>query len=338
MRTLSRLGDGIWYLILAGIVIGFGYTGWQEVSAVVPIIPARITLTGVAPIAGIVGLLALIVFAETLYPLRALSRERWVYVDRPRGKLRGTDWITWTQLIGFGVLGLGICVSTGLSPWFALVAPALRFVVGWRSFTLASLLSAGHTRLVGGSGLGLLDSEVTSDAIASQSAWIPRRTHAPSTLTGLFFRRLGRRWYIGVGALAALGLTLGFAPQLGALAIVGFMSAWSIVGAAVGRAASFGRVSDDAWPDWGLPLIASVGTAFLGTGVLVLVWKLSAIAVALIIAGLGWASFKRSRPARVDRMSMLDSGGFGVSFSPEVLHYIARGALGLGMAALALGY
>ncbi|MCG7260515.1 MULTISPECIES: ABC transporter permease [Corynebacterium] len=338
MRTLSRLGDGIWYLILAGIVIGFGYTGWQEVSAVVPIIPARITLTGVAPIAGIVGLLALIVFAETLYPLRALSRERWVYVDRPRGKLRGTDWITWTQLIGFGVLGLGICVSTGLSPWFALTVPALRFVVGWRSFTLASLLSAGHTRLVGGSGLGLLDSEVTSDAIASQSAWIPRRTHAPSTLTGLFFRRLGRRWYIGVGALAALGLTLGFAPQLGALAIVGFMSAWSIVGAAVGRAASFGRVSDDAWPDWGLPLIASVGTALLGAGVLLLVWKLSAIAVVLIIAGLSWASFKRSRPAQVDSMSMLDSGGFGVSFSPEVLHYIARGALGLGVAALALGY
>ncbi|OFQ55877.1 MULTISPECIES: hypothetical protein [Corynebacterium] len=338
MRTLSRLGDGIWYLILAGIVFGFGYTVWQEVGAVLPIIPARITLTGIAPIAGIVGLLALMVLTEALYPLRALSRERWVYVDRPRGRLRGTDWITWAQLIGFGVLGLGICVSTGLSPWFALAVPALRFVVGWRSFTLASLLSAGRTRLVGGSGLGLLDSEVTSDAIASQSAWIPRRAHAPSTLTGLFFRRLGRRWYIGVGALAALGLTLGFAPQLGALAIVGFMSAWSIVGAAVGRAASFGRVSDDAWPDWGLPLIASVGTALLGAGVLLLVWKLSAIAVVLIIAGLSWASFKRSRPARVDSMSMLDSGGFGVSFSPEVLHYITRGALGLGVAALALGY
>lgn len=186
--------------------------------------------------------------------------------------------------------------------------------------------------------LGLLDSEVTSDAIASQSAWIPRRAHPPSTLVSLFFRRLGRRWYISVGALAALGLTLGLAPQLGALAIVGFMSAWSIVGAAVGRAASFGRVNDDAWPDWGLPLIASVGTALLGAGVFLLVWKLSAIAVVLIIAGLSWASFKRSRPAQVDSMSMLDSGGFGVSFSPEVLHYIARGALGLGVAALALGY
>ena len=338
MRVLSRLGDGIWYLILAGIVIGFGYTGWQEVGAVLPDIPARITLTGIAPIAGFVGVLALMVLTEVLYPLRALSRERWVYVDRPRGRLRGTDWITWTQLIGFGVLGLGICVSTGLSPWFALAVSALRFAVGWRSFTLASLLSAGRTRLVGGSGLGLLDSELTSDAIASQSAWISRRSHAPSTVVGLFFRRLGRRWYIGVGALAALGLTLGLAPQFGALAMVGFMSAWGIVGAAVGRAASFGRVNDDAWPDWGLPLIASVGTALLGAGVLALVWKLSAMAVALIIAGLSWASFKRSRPARVDSMSMLDSGGFGVSFSPEVLHYIARGALGLGVAALALGH
>ena len=81
-----------------------------------------------------------------------------------------------------------------------------------------------------------------------------------------------------------------------------------------------------------------MGTALLGAGILLLVWNLSAIAVALIIAGLSWASFKRSRPARVDSMSMLDSGGFGVSYSPEVLHYIARGALGLGVAALALGY
>ncbi|AJI77912.1 hypothetical protein [Corynebacterium singulare] len=337
MRALSRLGDGLWYLVLAGIVIGFGYTGWQQVGAVLPAIPARISLTTIAPIAGVVGLFALIVFTEALYPLRALSRERWVYCDRPRGRLRGTDSITWAQLLGFGVLGLGVCVSSGLSPWFALVAPALRFVVGWHSFTLASLLSAGRTRLVGGSGLGLLDSEVTSDAIASQSAWIPRRSHAPSTLVALFFRRLGRRWYIGVGALAVLGLTLGLAPQLGALAIVGFFAAWSIVGAAVGRAASFGRISDNSWPDWGLPLAASVGTALLGACVLALVWKFSAIAVALIVAGLTWASFKRSRPARVDRMSMLDSGGFGVSFSPEVLHYIARGALGLGVAALALG-
>ena len=155
------------------------------------------------------------VLTEVLYPLRALSRERWVYVDRPRGRLRGTDWMTWAQLMGFGILGLGICVSTGLSPWFALAVPALRFVVGWRSFTLASLLSAGHTRLVGGSGLGLLDSEVTSDAIASQSAWIPRRAHAPSTLTGLFFRRLGRRWYIGVGALALAAFGPAFAALLG---------------------------------------------------------------------------------------------------------------------------
>lgn len=338
MRVLSRLGDGIWYLILAGVVFGFGYTVWQEVGAVLPAIPARITLTSVAPIAGIVGLLALMVLTEVLYPLRALSRERWVYVDRPRGRLRGTDWMTWAQLMGFGILGLGICVSTGLSPWFALAVPALRFVVGWRSFTLASLLSAGRTRLVGGSGLGLLDSEVTSDAIASQSARMSLHSHAPATLSALFLRRLKRRWYIGVGAIAVIGLTLGLAPQLGALALVGFFTAWSLVGAAVGRAASFGRISDDAWPDWGLPLIASVGTALLGTGVLLLVWKLSAIAVVLIIAGLSWASFKRSRPAQVDSMSMLDSGGFGVSFSPEVLHYIVRGALGLGVAALALGY
>lgn len=73
MRVLSRLGDGIWYLILAGIVFGFGYTVWQEVGAVLPIIPARIALTSVAPVAAVVGLLALMVLTEVLYPLRALS-------------------------------------------------------------------------------------------------------------------------------------------------------------------------------------------------------------------------------------------------------------------------
>lgn len=337
MRARSRLGDGIWYLILTGIVLGFGFTAWQEVGAILPAIPARIALTDVAPCAGVVGLLALIVLAEALYPLRALSRERWAYHDRPRGRLRGTDWMTWAQLSAFGVLGLGVCASNGLSPWLALVAPALRFAVGWRSFTLASLLKAGRTRLVGASGLGLLDSEVTSDAIASQSARMSRRSHAPATLSALFLRRLKRRWYIGVGALAVIGLTLGLAPQLGALALVGFFTAWSLVGAAVGRAASFGRISNEAWSDWGLPLTAAAVTALLGAGVLAVVWKLSVIAVALIAAGLTWASFTRSRPARVERVSMLDSGGFGVSFSPEVLRYVTRGALGVGVAALALG-
>lgn len=166
-------------------------------------------------------------------------------------------------------------------------------------------------------------------ARACARARVPR--HRP---VSSFFRRLYRRWYIPLGAVAVIGLTLGLAPQLGSLALIGFATAWTIVGAATGRAASFGRIIDGAWPDWGLPLTATAGAAVLGTAFIAVVWKLPILVLAACCLGLTYASFKRSRPARVTTMSIIDTGGFGASFSPEIFGYFLRG--GYGIAAIAV--
>ena len=232
------------------------------------------------------------------------------------------------------LLGLALCASLRLPLYAAMALPLLRIALGWRSFDLASLLRAGRTRAVGSSSFGLLDSEVSADAIASQSARLRPSSHSTTSPGRLFFRRLYRRWYIPLGAITVTGLTLGLAPQLGSLALIGFAAAWTIVGAATGRAASFGRIIDGAWPDWGLPLTATAGAAVLGTAFIAAVWKLPVLVLAACCLGLTYASFKRSRPARVTTMNIIDTGGFGASFSPEVFGYFLRG--GYGIAAIAV--
>ena len=291
-------------------------------------------LPATATIGAGVGSLALIVLLEALYPLRSLSLSRWVYVDRPRGRMRGVDKLSIAQLAGVSLLGLALCTSLRLPLYAAMALPLLRIALGWRSFDLASLLRAGRTRAVGSSSFGLLDSEVSADAIASQSARLRPSSRATASPSRLFFRRLYRRWYIPLGAVAVIGLTLGLVPQLGSLALMGFAAAWTIVGAATGRAASFGRMINGAWPDWGLPLTATAGAAVLGTAFIAAVWKLPVLVLAACCLGLTYASFKRSRPARVTTMNIIDTGGFGASFSPEVFGYFLRG--GYGIAAIAV--
>ena len=248
--------------------------------------------------------------------------------------MRGVDKLSVAQLAGVSLLGLALCTSLRLPLYAAMALPLLRIALGWRSFNLASLLRAGRTRAVGSSSFGLLDSEVSADAIASQSARLRPSSRATASPGRLFFRRLYRRWYIPLGAVAVIGLTLGLAPQLGSLALIGFAAAWTIVGAATGRAASFGRIVDGGWPDWGLPLTATAGAAVLGTAFIAAVWKLPVLVLAACCLGLTYASFKRSRPARVTTMNIIDTGGFGASFSPEVFGYFLRG--GYGIAAIAV--
>ena len=291
-------------------------------------------LPATATIGAGVGSLALIVLLEALYPLRSLSLSRWVYVDRPRGRMRGVDKLSIAQLAGVSLLGLALCASLRLPLYAAMTLPLLRIALGWRSFDLASLLRAGRTRAVGSSSFGLLDSEVSADAIASQSARLRPSSRATASPSCLFFRRLYRRWYIPLGAVAVIGLTLGLVPQLGSLGLMGFAAAWTIVSAATGRAASFGRIIDGTWPDWGLPLTATGGAAVLGTAFIAAVWKLPVLVLAACCLGLTYASFKRSRPARVTTMNIIDTGGFGASFSPEVFGYFLRG--GYGIAAIAV--
>ena len=336
MKLLSHASSAIYYAFIAALIASVSVYAWQNAAEVLPSLAQRTaaSLPATATIGAGVGSLALIVLLEALYPLRSLSLSRWVYVDRPRGRMRGVDKLSIAQLAGVSLLGLALCASLRLPLYAAMALPLLRIALGWRSFDLASLLRAGHTRAVGSSSFGLLDSEVSADAIASQSARLRPRSRATASPSRLFFRRLYRRWYIPLGAVAVIGLTLGLVPQLGSLGLMGFAAAWTIVGAATGRAASFGRIINGAWPDWGLPLAATAVTAVLGTAFIAAVWKLPVLVLAACCLGLTYASLKRSRPARVTTMNIIDTGGFGASFSPEVFGYFLRG--GYGIAAIAV--
>ena len=336
MKLLSHASSAIYYAFIAALIASVGVYAWQNAAEVLPSLAQRTAaaLPATATIGAGVGSLALIVLLEALYPLRSLSLSRWVYVDRPRGRMRGVDKLSIAQLAGVSLLGLALCASLRLPLYAAMALPLLRIALGWRSFDLASLLRAGRTRAVGSSSFGLLDSEVSADAIASQSARLRPSSRATASPSHLFIRRLYRRWYIPLGAVAVIGLTLGLVTQLGSLGLMGFAAAWTIVGAATGRAASFGRIIDGAWPDWGLPLTATAGAAVLGTAFIAAVWKLPILVLAACCLGLTYASFKRSRPARVTTMNIIDTGGFGASFSPEVFGYFLRG--GYGIAAIAV--
>ena len=336
MKLLSHASSALYYAFIAALIASVSVYAWQNAAEVLPSLAQRTAaaLPATATIGAGVGSLALIVLLEALYPLRSLSLSRWVYVDRPRGRMRGVDKLSIAQLAGVSLLGLALCASLRLPLYAAMALPLLRIALGWRSFDLASLLRAGRTRAVSSSSFGLLDSEVSADAIASQSARLRPSSRATASPSRLFFRRLYRRWYIPLGAVAVIGLTLGLVPQLGSLALMGFAAAWTIVGAATGRAASFGRIINGAWPDWGLSLTATAGAAVLGTAFIAAVWKLPVLVLAACCLGLTYASFKRSRPARVTTMNIIDTGGFGASFSPEVFGYFLRG--GYGIAAIAV--
>lgn len=338
MKLLSHASSAIYYAFIAALIASVGVYTWQNAAEVLPSLAQRTAaaLPATATIGAGVGSLALLVLLEALYPLRSLSLSRWVYVNRPRGRMRGVDKLSIAQLAGVSLLGLALCTSLRLPLYAAMALPLLRIALGWRSFDLASLLRAGRTRAVSSSSFGLLDSEVSADAIASQSARLRPRSRATASPSRLFFRRLYRRWYIPLGAVAVIGLTLGLVPQLGSLALMGFAAAWTIVGAATGRAASFGRIINGAWPDWGLPLTATAGAAVLGTAFIAAVWKLPVLVLAACCLGLTYASLKRSRPARVTTMNIIDTGGFGASFSPEVFGYFLRGGYGIAAVAVVL--
>lgn len=338
MKLLSHASSALYYAFIAALIASVSVYTWQNAAEVLPSLAQRTAaaLPATATIGAGVGSLALLVLLEALYPLRSLSLSRWVYVNRPRGRMRGVDKLSIAQLAGVSLLGLALCTSLRLPLYAAMALPLLRIALGWRSFDLASLLRAGRTRAVSSSSFGLLDSEVSADAIASQSARLRPRSRATASPSRLFFRRLYRRWYIPLGAVAVIGLTLGLVPQLGSLALMGFAAAWTIVGAATGRAASFGRIINGAWPDWGLPLTATAGAAVLGTAFIAAVWKLPVLVLAACCLGLTYASLKRSRPARVTTMNIIDTGGFGASFSPEVFGYFLRGGYGIAAVAVVL--
>ena len=170
MKLLSQSSSALYFAFFAALIASVSVYAWQNAAEVLPSLAQRTSasLPATATIGAAFGSLALIVLLEALYPLRSLSLGRWVYADRPRGHMRGVDKLSIAQLAGVSLLGLALCTSLHLPLHAAIALPLLRFLIGWRSFNLASLLRAGRTRAVGSSSFGLLDSEVSADATASQ--------------------------------------------------------------------------------------------------------------------------------------------------------------------------
>ena len=147
MKLLSTASSAIYYAFIAALIASVSVYAWHNAAALLPSLAQRTaaTLPATATIGAGIGSLALMVLLEALYPLRSLSLGRWVYADRPRGRMRGVDKLSITQLAGVSLLGLALCTSLDLPFYAAIAFPLLRLALGWRSFELASLLRAGRT-------------------------------------------------------------------------------------------------------------------------------------------------------------------------------------------------
>ncbi|KQB87473.1 hypothetical protein [Corynebacterium lowii] len=311
----------------------------------------------------------LLVLAERLVPLRGISQEKWVWHYRPRARLPRTDSVTAIHLGISAVVGAFLGAAAGHSLWaagaMAVAAVVARGMVGYvraRGDDLPTLLRAGRTRKLMENLSGLQDTEVVADLLAihwlrgrsrwgsgagSRAGW--RRGAArggsrggSATPLGLAWRRLWRRSYLLLGALAVLIWHCALAPAYGAGGAFITVAAWGFLCAGVYRAADFRRMGVDSASRWvfllcavGLGSAGLLGTAALlgsvgllgldgvlgsaGLGVSVASWKV--LAVPLVWFWIGW---RRGEPARVDTFSFFDTG-MGVSFSPEILGYYLRG-------------
>ena len=108
MKLLSQASTAIYYAFIAALIASVSVYAWQNAAEVLPSLAQRTaaSLPATATIGAGVGSLALIVLLEALYPLRSLSLSRWVYVNRPRGRMRGVDKLSIAQLAGVSLLGL----------------------------------------------------------------------------------------------------------------------------------------------------------------------------------------------------------------------------------------
>ena len=117
MKLLSTASSAIYYAFIAALIASVSVYAWHNAAELLPSLAQRTaaTLPATATIGAGIGSLALMVLLEALYPLRSLSLGRWVYTDRPRGRMRGVDKLSIAQLAGVSLLGLALCASLHLS-------------------------------------------------------------------------------------------------------------------------------------------------------------------------------------------------------------------------------
>ncbi|WP_018118426.1 hypothetical protein [Corynebacterium mastitidis] len=335
---IDKASDYIYPLFMAAVAACLG-TG-ALVQASLPADPHAVA----APVrwASAAALCAvLLVLAERLVPLRGLSRGRWVWRYRRRRRLPGVDRAMLVQVALSAVAGafLGAAAGHGLTPaaYAAAATAAARIAVGvacGRGREVPGLLAAGRTRALMEGIAGLQDTELVSDLLvmnwlrgsARRSGVAPRRRGSVWAARGtgpwaLGLRRLRRRGYLPWAAAAVLIWQLGLAPAYGGRGVLVTAVAWGFVCAAAYRAADFGRLGVASPARWGYLVACAVAGAVVlaaqGRGAA----EVAAVALVWVFVGR-----RRGRPNRVRSTSFFDSG-MGVSFSPEVVRYYARGLL-----------
>ncbi|MDU0479702.1 hypothetical protein QVA66_10700 [Staphylococcus chromogenes] len=313
MEFLDRISAAIYPVVILGMVVGFGWAGLDWLNRQSAIATAQVpheVAFGCAA-AAIIGASWLL---ERMVPLRAMPQLRWVYHERPRGRMRSVD--SWTVYELIAVVAGGALLGAAVGhPELALLGIATQLIFAFaKPATLPNLLAAGRTRLVGTGSLAVQDSELVADALAA--SWVSWRT--PS-IRPLVLRRLLRRNYLIIVAVLVALAAIALVNPLGSAVMVPLSIAWTVLGAAVYRCAETSRISPS--HAWVFPIVLH---SLLGA---VLIWglcRISPMALAALATALGFGAYRRGRPRRVTTLTFADSG-FGISTSPELIGYYLKG-------------
>lgn len=313
---LKKILDAIDALVAVAIAGGCLWSLLKLLPQVEIHLPQTVVLT-----AAIVTLATIAWLAELFMPLQAVSEVDWVYVRRPKARLRTMDLVSLGNLLGFAVLGALIGVILGNIALWGSAAVLLRILplLNWRH-RLPGLLAAGRRRTVGTAGLYVHDSELVSQGFAIAAGRF--RPAAPTAnLWVLFFRRLHRRYYLLLIALALVGSTVLFSGLWSQLAAGYFLLGWSVLTAAIVRCANFLPLVDAHH----LSLTAVVVFALFGAAIMVLILG-RPLMLPLVALGIGASGWRRSKPRKVTNFTVIDTG-LGITAPIGQIQYFGAGLI-----------
>lgn len=312
MGLLEKISSWTYPLVIVGMVVGLLWGGLQYLTAhsaaAAPLVPHPVAIACAALAIGAIALLV-----EKLVPLRGMSELRWVYQDRPKGRLRSVDSWTAGLLLSVGLTGLLLGAAVG-HPELALVGVVAQVGSALTTRpTLPNLLAAGRMRMVGSGGLAVQDSELVADALAA--SWVSWRTPNFGSLT---LTRLLRRNYLLISAL----LILAAAVALRSAVLVPFAAAWTILGAGIYRCADVSRVAEPtrAW----IPALLVHVAVGLSTSYALGIHR--PLLLLLLGASIMHGSYRRGQPRRIFTLTFSDNG-MGMSAPPELIGYYLKGLL-----------
>lgn len=195
MRVFEKISEVLYPVILAGTVLGIIWSiiYWLRQHSAPP---TAVTPSHIA--AGVFTIVASSFLIERLIPLRALSKENWIYKSRPQHRLPRYDFHSLIQLVLAGLMGLLFGIVLNYPLLFSLGTVFVRSLpLIFVRNRIPVLLKAGQTRLVGTAAWSVLDSEIISSSLALN--WLPTITQPKdlqSNVIVVFFRRLRRRSYL----------------------------------------------------------------------------------------------------------------------------------------------